>query len=65
MPVGRKVPVRNGRIIMRVGSPIGLGEYLGARPTAATKQALTDEVMAEIAALSGQAVVDEFLPIPT
>lgn len=65
MPVGRKVPVRNGRIIMRVGSPIGLGEYLGQRPTGAAKQVLTDEVMAEIAALSGQSVVDDYLPIPS
>ena len=65
MPVGRRTPVRHGRIIVRVGSPIGLGEHLGGRPTAATKQALTDEVMAEIAALSGQAVVDEYLSIPS
>ena len=65
MPVDSKIPTRGARILMRIGSPIGLGEYLGERPTAATKQALTDEVMAEIASLSGQAVVDDYLPTPT
>ena len=65
MPVGHKIPVRNSRVLFRVGAPIGLGEYLGQRPTGATKQALTDEVMAEIAALSGQSVVDDYLPIPS
>lgn len=65
LPVGRRVPARDVRILIRVGAPIGLGEFFGQRPTAATKQALTDEVMAEIAELSGQAVVDDFLPIPT
>ena len=64
MPVGNKLPVHNGRIIIRVGSPIGLGRYLGHPRNAATKQALTDELMAEIAALSGQGVVDEYLEIP-
>ena len=64
MPVGRTLPVRKGRILIRVGAPIGLGEYADRRATAATKQALTDHVMGEIAALSGQAVVDDFLPIP-
>ncbi|MEM8705873.1 MAG: lysophospholipid acyltransferase family protein [Actinomycetota bacterium] len=65
MPVDSKIPSRGARILMRVGAPIGLGEYLGDRPTAATKQALTDHVMAEIAELSGQAVVDDYLPIPS
>ena len=65
MPVGRRLPVHNGRIIIRVGSPIGLGPHLGRARNAATKQALTDEVMSEIALLSGQAVVDDFLTIPT
>jgi 1-acyl-sn-glycerol-3-phosphate acyltransferase len=64
MPVGHRVPIKNRRIIVRVGAPIGLGEYLGRPRTTATKQALTDEVMTAIAALSGQAVVDEYLSIP-
>ncbi|MEM9466731.1 MAG: lysophospholipid acyltransferase family protein [Actinomycetota bacterium] len=63
MPVGNRMPVHRGRIIVRVGAPIGLGEYLGRPRTAATKQALTDQVMSEIAALSGQAVVDDFLTV--
>lgn len=64
MPIDTRFPVRGSRILVRVGAPIGLGEYLAERPTAAVKQALTDEVMAEIAALSGQAVSDDHLPIP-
>ena len=63
MPVGNKLPVHKGRIIIRIGSPIGLGEYLGRPRTGAAKEALTRAVMTEIAALSGQAVVDEYLPI--
>ncbi|MEO0495146.1 MAG: lysophospholipid acyltransferase family protein [Actinomycetota bacterium] len=65
MPVDSKFPVRNGRILMRIGAPIGLGPYLSEPCTAATKQALTDEVMREIAELSGQAAVEDFLPIPS
>ncbi len=64
MPVGHRMPVHKGRIIIRVGAPIGLGEYLGRPRSAATKQALTDDIMREIGALSGQAVVDEYLEIP-
>ena len=63
MPVGNKLPVHKGRIIIRIGSQIGLGEYLGRPRTGAAKEALTRAVMTEIAALSGQAVVDEYLPI--
>ena len=63
MPVGRKMPVRKGRILIRIGSPVGLGRYLGRPRNTATKEALTTEVMAEIAALSGQSIVDEYLEL--
>lgn len=64
MPVGNKLPVHKGRIIIRVGSPIGLGEYQGRPKNGAAKEHLTQAVMTEIAALSGQAVVEDYLPIP-
>ncbi|MEM9204273.1 MAG: lysophospholipid acyltransferase family protein [Actinomycetota bacterium] len=65
MPVGRRLPRRHARVIVQIGSPIGLGEYRSQPRTAAAKHALTDALMAEIGALIGQPVVDEHLPIPS
>lgn len=59
MPVGQRVPSRGRRIVVRVGAPIDLGPYRALPRTRRTKRALTDEVMASIAQLSGQSVAVE------
>lgn len=54
LPVDKRLPLRGAPIIIRVGAPVDLGPLRDRRPTAANKQALTDELMATIGALSGQ-----------
>lgn len=63
-PPGARLPSYGAQITLRFGAPIGLGEWVGRRPTGQVKREITDVVMREIAALSGQAYVDTHAPIP-
>ncbi|MEM7095803.1 MAG: lysophospholipid acyltransferase family protein [Actinomycetota bacterium] len=53
-PVGQRVPSFRGEITIRFGAPIGLGPWLGRRRSSSARRELTAEIMAAIAALSGQ-----------
>lgn len=53
-PVGRIVPRFRSTVEVRYGAPIGLGRWADARRSAQSRRELTEEVMASIAALSGQ-----------
>lgn len=63
LPPGAHRP-RRCPITIRFGAPIDPGRWTTARPTRTTKQALTEEVMDAIAALTGQARSGEFAPRP-
>jgi 1-acyl-sn-glycerol-3-phosphate acyltransferase len=64
LPPGRTIPLRRAAITIRFGAPIGPPPRTDGRYTSTDRRALTDEVMASIAALSGQGVVDSYAPIP-
>ena len=53
-PIGQRVPGFRSPIEIRYGAPIGVGEWAGQRRTRQAREELTEEVMASIAALSGQ-----------
>lgn len=53
-PVGSLVPEFRGKIEIRYGAPIGMGEWAANRRTRQARNELTEEVMQSIAALSGQ-----------
>ena len=58
-PVGARLPSL-ARVTIRFGAPIRPGKRFDGMPTGAARRALTDEVMAAIARLSGQEVVDRY-----
>lgn len=64
-PPGARLPRYGAPITIRFGAPIGLGEWAGRRPTGQLKREITDTVMCEIAALSGQTYADTHAPIPS
>ena len=53
-PVGQLVPGFRSKIEIRYGAPIGLGRWAASPRSATARTELTEEVMASIAALSGQ-----------
>ena len=53
-PVGSRVPAFRGKVEIRYGAPIGMGEWASNRRTRRARTELTEEVMQSIAALSGQ-----------
>lgn len=53
-PIGRVLPSFRSPIEIRFGAPIGTGEWAQKRRTRQAREELTEEVMASIAALSGQ-----------
>ncbi len=63
-PVGAKVP-RLARVTVRFGTPIRVGSRFDGMPSGAARRALTDEVMAAIAALSGQARAEGYNERPS
>ena len=63
-PPGARVPSCRAPITLRFGAPIGLGEWAGRRATGQVKREITDTVMREIAALTGQEYVDRHAPMP-
>ena len=60
MPKEAKLPRLRGKVIARLGSPM---TFEGREPDHKTLRAVTDEVMHEIARLSGQEYVDQYSPI--
>ena len=64
-PPGARLPSYRAPITLRFGAPIGLGEWAGQRRTGQLKREITDTVMREIAALSGQEYVHAHAPVPT
>ncbi|MGD9956529.1 MAG: lysophospholipid acyltransferase family protein [Candidatus Nanopelagicales bacterium] len=63
-PVGARVP-RLARVTVRFGAPIRPGRRFEGMPAGAARRALTDEVMAAIARLSGQVVADTYNERPS
>ena len=53
-PVGQIIPTFRSPIEVRFGAPIGMGRWARNRRTRTAREELTEEVMAELAALSGQ-----------
>lgn len=53
-PVGRLLPRFRSSVEIRLGAPIGIGPWADRRRSARSRRELTEEVMAAIAALSGQ-----------
>lgn len=64
MPPDARFPRRGAPITFQFGAPIGLGRWRNLRPSASVKREITDEVMAAIAAMTGQTVADDFAPLP-
>jgi 1-acyl-sn-glycerol-3-phosphate acyltransferase len=60
MPKEAKFPRLRGKVTARVGDPMS---FAGKEATHNNLRAITDEVMAKIAELSGQEYVDEYSPI--
>ena len=58
-PPGRVVP-RIRRVTIRFGEPLDFSRYAGMQGQKAAVRAVTDEIMYEILALSGQEYVDEY-----
>jgi 1-acyl-sn-glycerol-3-phosphate acyltransferase len=58
-PPGRKLP-RIGRVSIRFGAPLEFSRYAGLENEKAAIRAVTDEIMYEILALSGQEYVDRY-----
>lgn len=59
LPKGKSMP-RFNRVEVRFGPPLDFGHYAGRDGDPATCRRVTDAVMREIAALSGQEYVDEY-----
>lgn len=53
-PVGQVRPQFRGKIQIRYGAPIGMGRWAANKRTRVARMELTEEIMAAIAALSGQ-----------
>lgn len=62
MPIGARMP-RPARIEVHFGAPIDPAGYAGM-PAGRARRALTDDVMAAIAALTGQPVAPAYNPVP-
>ncbi len=63
LPPGGRIPRRQPTVTIRFGAPIGPPPMVGGRHGRSARQALTDEVMATIAAMSGPEIADERHPI--
>ncbi|RKT79148.1 1-acyl-sn-glycerol-3-phosphate acyltransferase [Terracoccus luteus] len=61
-PVGARFP-KLAKVTVRFGEPIGVERYRGM-PAGRARRELTDEVMAAIAALSGQQMADTYNDVP-
>lgn len=63
-PPDARIPQVRGKVELRFGSPIDLGPWAGQRPCAAVRNEITTQVMASIAALSGQRLCGQRLSAP-
>jgi 1-acyl-sn-glycerol-3-phosphate acyltransferase len=61
-PPGRPRPRIGPKIRINLGEPIRVERPEGDKPGTATVRAITDDIMAKIAALSGQEVVGSYAP---
>lgn len=62
-PAGRPLPRLGPEVRISIGDPVDLSRLPRQRPTQATLRSVTDEIMARIAVLSGQELVDTYAPI--
>ncbi|WP_433887718.1 lysophospholipid acyltransferase family protein [Streptomyces sp. CA-111067] len=58
-PPGRKIP-RIGRVTIRFGEPLDFSRYAGMAEQRYAVRSVTDEIMYEILAMSGQEYVDRY-----
>ena len=58
-PPGRKIP-RIGRVTIRFGKPLEFSRYAGLEEQRYAVRSVTDEIMYEILAMSGQEYVDRY-----
>jgi 1-acyl-sn-glycerol-3-phosphate acyltransferase len=58
-PPGRKIP-RIGRVTIRFGEPLDFSRYAGLEEQRYAVRSVTDEIMYEILAMSGQEYVDRY-----
>lgn len=58
-PIGRKIP-RIIRVEMKIGKPIDFSRYQGMAGDRYVERAVTDQIMYELQALSGQKYVDTY-----
>jgi 1-acyl-sn-glycerol-3-phosphate acyltransferase len=66
MPKGAKVPKLRGRVTVRFGLPMTFEKYQGEETNRRILRKMTDEIMFEIMALTGQKYMDEYATkIPT
>ncbi len=62
LPAGSRTPRPGASVTLRFGSPIDLGPWHGAGRSASAMREITEEVMASIAALSGQRRFHHYAP---
>lgn len=60
MPKGAKIPKLWGRVTVRFGPPMTFEKYAGQEGNRRILRKMTDEIMFEIMALSGQKYMDEY-----
>ncbi|SHN24356.1 lysophospholipid acyltransferase family protein [Actinacidiphila paucisporea] len=58
-PPGRKIP-RIGRVTIRFGAPLDFSRFYGMEAQREVVRAVTDEIMYELLAMSGQEYVDRY-----
>ncbi|WP_329181830.1 lysophospholipid acyltransferase family protein [Streptomyces sp. NBC_01477] len=58
-PPGRKIP-RIGRVTIRFGAPLDFSRFYGMEDQRHVVRAVTDEIMYEVLAMSGQEYVDRY-----
>lgn len=63
-PPGQRLPRFRGRVTVKFGEPIEVAASTDRTRSGKAKRAITDEVMGSIAEMTGQSVVDEFIPLP-
>lgn len=60
MPKGARLPSLSGKVIVRFGKPLVFAGHVQMQETESTLRTITDEVMFQIMALSGQEYVDRY-----
>lgn len=60
MPKGARLPARSGRITVRFGEPLHFSRFGPGEENESSLRMITDEIMCQIMALSGQTYVDQY-----